>query len=99
MVRLSDPYCDSCGCLTNAMNTHLHHLLIHLVTDNLLSATYLPHSFVPSDSMAACGRPLGMRLSKDKKSLVFADAFHGIFSLALTNGLCFCRFLFVRSQF
>ncbi|KAA0194201.1 Strictosidine synthase, partial [Fasciolopsis buskii] len=46
------------------------------------------HDLNPSncDSMAACGRPLGMRLSKDKKSLVFADAFHGIFSLALTNG-------------
>uniref|UniRef100_A0A183BD18 Str_synth domain-containing protein n=1 Tax=Echinostoma caproni TaxID=27848 RepID=A0A183BD18_9TREM len=33
----------------------------------------------------SCGRPLGMRLSQDHKSIVFVDAFQGIFSFSLEN--------------
>ncbi|KAA3674233.1 adipocyte plasma membrane-associated protein [Paragonimus westermani] len=38
------------------------------------------------DSPAACGRPLGMRLSEDSRNLVVVDAYLGLFSVSLANG-------------
>ncbi|KAF5397536.1 Adipocyte plasma membrane-associated protein, partial [Paragonimus heterotremus] len=39
------------------------------------------------DSPATCGRPLGMRLSNDSRNLVVVDAYLGLFSVSLANGL------------
>ncbi|TPP64670.1 Adipocyte plasma membrane-associated protein [Fasciola gigantica] len=44
------------------------------------------HDLKQSDCVGSCGRPLGMRLSKNGENIFIVDASSGVYSLSLENG-------------